>query len=910
MDLLSCSICSGAGYLRGAPCSACQGLGTGTWIDGVFVYLAERFDAATIRAEGAIRIVQRLIMSLLFIFGLAGIGIFLVVFGGEFERLPQLFTRQDAGLKSLFWLSLFTDAYLFYRFAIEVKGARRVHRRRFGGGEMVSAEVEGTTLETIDRNHAVHVIDTMTEGAWRVLRRAWQYAAKLGNSTVMPEHLLAALIEEKRIAAVFGRLEVASDKFVDGIRRLLARAEQGHARIEVGAEFRSVVLAAYAEAYNARRPFVDVLELLSALAGTESGVRELFDVFALDLKKIRDVTHWFHIDALLRERMRRFRGKAALRPKGPMDRAMTAVATPFLDQYSHDLTQLAKAGALAPCVGRDKEIDAILRVLEGGKTSVVLVGNPGVGKTKVVEGIAERILTEEVPAVLHEKRLISLSIPAFLSGGSAIGELEERLYRIMHEIDRAGNVVLFLDNLQSLVGITTEGGETFDLSHVLADGLQKGVFLAIGSTTPADYSRYLERSSALATVMQKVEVPEMDVDQALLVLQAKVGSIEYKYSVYFSYESLVKAASLAKQFIQDRYLPDKAIKLIEEVAAFVRNKKGRDAVVHGEDIATIVTEKTHIPVTTVTASEKEKLLNLEERMHERIIGQDEAVRHVARALRRARAELRDVKRPIANFLFLGPTGVGKTELAKTVADIYFGSEDAMVRLDMSEYQEQSAMNRLIGAPVGYTGGGEGGFLTEAVRKRPFSLVLLDELEKANADVLNLFLQVMDDGRLTDTAGRTIDFTNTITIGTSNAGTQFIQDAVRAGQTIEQIKEQLIQQELRPFFRPEFLNRFDAIIVFKPLTFEEIVQITRLLLKKVAKRLEEKGMHFRASDAAIEELARVGFDPTFGARPLRRAIQEHVDDALAKALLEGSIGRRDTIILEEGGKIQVEKAREI
>lgn len=909
MNLLSCSICSGSGILRGSPCKTCKGFGTGAWIDGVFVYFAYRFDHATMRARAIVQVFHRLIQSLLFIFGLFGMGIFLWYFRGDVLSLPVLLGSPDPLVKSLFWLSLFFDAYLFYRFAIDIKGARRVHRRRFGGS-MSAAEEQGTTIETVDHTRAVNVVDTMTAEASRAMRRAWQYAERLGNSTVAPEHLLASLLEEKRIAAVFGRLEVPSDRFVDGVRRILARHEQGHARIEVGVEFRATILTAYANTYAGRHAFVDVLELLSALALSESGVRDLFDAFALDAKKIHDVTEWFYIDALLRERMRRFRGKAALRPKGSMDRAMTAVATPLLDQYSHDLTQLAKAGALAPCVGRDAEIDAILRVLEGGKTSVILVGNPGVGKTKVVEGIAERILTEEVPAVLHEKRLVSLSIPALLSGGSARGELEERLYRIMHEIARAGNVVLFLDNIQSLVGMTTEGGDTFDLSHVLADGLGQGALLAIGSTTPLDYTRYLERSSVLATAMQKVDIPEMDVDQTLLVLQAKVGSIEYKHSVYFSYESLVKAATFAKQFIQDRYLPDKAIKLIEEVAASVRQKKGRDAVVHGEDIAAIVTEKTHIPVTMVTASEKEKLLNLEERMHERIVGQDEAVRFVARALRRARAELRDVKRPIANFLFLGPTGVGKTELAKTVADIYFGSEDAMVRLDMSEYQESAAINRLIGAPVGYTGGGEGGFLTEAVRKRPFTLVLLDELEKAHADILNIFLQVMDDGRLTDTTGRTIDFTNTIIIGTSNAGTQFIQDAVRDGQSIEHIKEQLLREELRSFFRPEFLNRFDAIVVFKPLTFEEIVQIARLLLKKVAKRLEEKGMHFRATDAAIEELAKVGFDPTFGARPLRRAIQEHVDDALASALLEGSIGRRDTIVLQAGGKIQVEKAEVI
>ncbi len=908
MNIQSCAICSGSGFLRRGACTACHGIGTGAWIGGMFVYFAHRFDASSMVATTVVLALQRMIVGVLFLFGLSGLLGLLLTLRGDITHVSTLIERANDPWKLIFWASLFFDAYLFYRFVQDVHGGRTVHRRRFGSDENMVEANTVDNVDTIDSAKRIPVSDTLTPRARAALHRAWKIAVRLKHRTVNPEHLLAALLEDKLTAGVFGRLEIDGKRFVEGVSTVLARHEQGEASPDCDGELRTIFLAAYGTAYEERRRHVDIPELLIALSQIPSPVVELFDAFAIDTKKLQSIAHWFHTNELLRSRMRRFRGKAALRPKGTMDRAMTAVATPFLDLYSHDLTQLAKAGALAPCVGRDREIDAILRVLESGKTSVILVGPPGVGKTKVVEGIAERMITEEIPMALQDKRLVSLSIPALLSGASAMGELEERMYRIMHEIARAGNVVLFLDNIQNLVGITTEGGETFDLSQVLADGLSQGLFLAIGATTPADYTKYLERNSALATTFQKVPIPEMDVDQTVLVLEAKVGGLEYRYRVFFSYDALLKTATLAKQYIQDRFLPDKAIKLIEEVAAYVHEHKGKLAVVGAEDIATIVAEKTNIPVTQVTATEKEKLLNLEERLHERIVGQDEAVKLVAKALRRARAELRDTKRPIANFLFLGPTGVGKTELAKTVADIYFGSEENMIRLDMSEYQGADAVNRLIGAPVGYTGGGEGGFLTEAVRKRPFALVLLDEIEKAHADILNLFLQVMDDGRLTDTSGRTIDFTNTIIIGTSNAATQFIQDAVKRGETVGTIKEQLMNTELRNYFRPEFLNRFDAIVVFTPLAFEEIVAITKLLLKKVAKRLDEKGIHLDATDAAIDELARAGFDPVFGARPLRRAIQEQVDDALAKALLEGEIGRRDIVHLDAGGVIRVEKAR--
>ncbi|HSD12937.1 MAG TPA: ATP-dependent Clp protease ATP-binding subunit, partial [Patescibacteria group bacterium] len=411
----------------------------------------------------------------------------------------------------------------------------------------------------------------------------------------------------------------------------------------------------------------------------------------------------------------------------------------------------------------------------------------------------------------------------------------------------------------------------------------------------------------LGQALTKVEVPEMDVNEAIQVLEAKSGGIEYKNEVFFSYAAVEAAVTLSDRYLHEQTLPEKAIQIAMETATAVRNAKGKNAIVTKDDVAAVVAEKTHMPLKQMTQEESEKLLNLEERMHARMIGQEEAVKSVASAMRRARAELKDQSRPIANFLFLGPTGVGKTELAKTLAEEYFGNEEAMIRLDMSEYQDKASIYKLIGEPAGAQAGG---LLTEAIRQRPFSLLLLDELEKAHPDLLTVFLQVMDDGRLTDNVGRTVDFTNVILIATSNAGAPFVQEALRQKMPIEQIRERLMTQELKGIFRPEFLNRFDGMIVFRPLSQEEIVQIAKLMLKKVSKRLEDKGIVFEATDEAVRELAAAGFDPLFGARPLRRVIQDRVDNAIADALLRGQLSRRDKLIYEKGGTLRVEKAQRL
>jgi len=510
------------------------------------------------------------------------------------------------------------------------------------------------------------------------------------------------------------------------------------------------------------------------------------------------------------------------------------------------------------------------------------------------------MVVEDVPPFLQDKRLVSLNLSYLISGATQRGELEQRLNLIISEAVRSGNIVFFIRDIHNMVGVKGMGGE-LDISEILADAIKKKLVYVLSTSIPQEYYRLIERT-ALGEVLSMVSIAPPNDEVNLQILGLNANRIEAKEGVYFSYKALKATLEFSKRYIHERFLPEKAINLLKECAILVRNQKGKNSFVKEEDVAFLVSSKTNIPLTSITQTESKKLLNLEKEIHKRIINQEEAVKLVASALRRARVELRDTRRPIANLLFLGPTGVGKTELAKTVSYVYFGSEKQMVRIDMSEYQTKESIDRLIGSPDGSSAG----YLTEAVRKNPYTLLLLDEIEKAHPDILNLFLQVMDDGRLTDSLGRTVDFTNVILIGTSNAGTSFIQEEIKKNTPLEKIRQDLIQEKLQDYFKPEFLNRFDSIVVFKPLTKENIKEIARLMLNKLARQVEEKGIILKFTEEAISELAQKGFDPLFGARPLRRVIQEEVNDALARFLLENKISRGDIAILEKGCKIRIQK----
>ncbi|MFH1111771.1 MAG: ATP-dependent Clp protease ATP-binding subunit [Patescibacteria group bacterium] len=790
-----------------------------------------------------------------------------------------------AGPHRLFWLAVFFFGYTFYR---------------------LEQERTAYKILTDAKGQVIKVENYLSPEAWQLLEGAFRYAHKFSHNEVQEIHLLAASLKTRSGQAVFSRLGADPDKLFNTLSNALTKVTTG-TNPQLSNSAQLIFVKATDLALARRSQQVEVGEIILAIAKSESLAREVLDELAIEPVMIENITVWFAVRRRLRREVSRRARKAAWRPRHALDRAYLAVATPLLDQISHELTYLAAHGYLKPCIGRDKEIQEIFRIIEGGHSSVVLVGEPGVGKTAIVEGIAQAMVAEEVPEAMKDKKLIQLSVPALVGGATNANEVEHKLLQIMNEISRAGNIILYIDDIHNLVGQSTGGKENLDVSEMIANFIGKSGIITLASTTPSDRRSYLDRTS-LGNALEKVKIDEPTNDVVIQILEATVGQLEYQHKVYFSYGALAQAVDLSRRFIPDRFLPEKAIKICEEAAVFVRQKNKENTTITSEDIAQLVSGKVNVPVTKVSKAEGERLLNLEDILHKRIVGQDEAVRLVAAALRRARVELRTASRPIATFLFLGPTGVGKTELAKTVAAEYFGGENKMIRLDMSEYQTAESIYRLIGAPPGM--GREAGYLTEAVRQAPYALILLDEFEKSHPDILNVFLQLFDDGRLTDSTGRTVDFTNAIIIATSNAGTQFIQDSMRQGKTIMQIHQYLLQNELKQYFRPELINRFDGVVVFKPLDFQNVIAITKLLLDKLARNLLTKGITLQASTAAIEELAREGFDPLYGARPLQRVIQDKVDNALANYLLTGKLTRRDVVILEPGGVVRIEKASKL
>ncbi|MBI4092557.1 MAG: ATP-dependent Clp protease ATP-binding subunit [Candidatus Kerfeldbacteria bacterium] len=917
---LQCPDCSGTGWIDGPRgrnfCPTCHGAlvyrcANGRWLGwkkplSRILFLEERIE----------RTVRATISGALLAFGIIGVVFGVLAFQkalsfstveyslqGILQFLWEVLTLPDPWM-FVFWLSFLGDLYLFYRFE---------QRQHLEAPVLPPVRIDETPLvvefSALTSRQVVDVSRSFTRTSQMVVEHAFELAARFRHAAIEPTHLLAAAAGDSDVALALLRLGITLNPLRDRLRRALARLPTIPEEPRFGTAAAKVLVRAYERAQSLHLLQVTTPHILEALSIEPSVAQDiLFDLNANE-EKVHNVALWALMQRRLFQSWSRLRSRALNKPKSGMDRAMTAAATPVLENFSTDLTQHARRGTLPLILDRERETEDVFRVVESGRHNVILVGEKGVGTTSLLQALAERMAAEDVPEVLQDKRLVQLSVSQLVSGAGGTGELENRLQEIILEIVRAGNVVLAIEDIHELVGVSSVSGQSLDLASILSKVLESRRFVALATTTLEGYRQYIE-PSALFTTFEKVDIQEVTPEVAIQILESKAGAVEARHKVFFSYLAIEKIVNMSIRYIHDRRLPEKALTLLEEVAAYTRAAKGANAAVSAEDAAAVISRRTNVNVAAVTTDEATKLLQLEQRMHERMVGQDHAVQAVANALRRSRAELRDPKRPVAVFLFLGPTGVGKTELAKTVAETYFGDEQNMIRLDMSEYQEPSSLARLLGAAPGYGGATAGGYLTEAVRKNPFSLILLDELEKAHPDVLNVFLQVFDDGRLTDSNGRTVDFTNAIIIATSNAGTDVIQQRMKEGQGIDRIRTELIENVLGRYFRPEFLNRFDEIIVFAPLQQEEIMKIAGLLIGKIAQQLANRGIVLRATPEAVRELAVAGFDPIFGARPLRRVLQERVDNALATYLLTGKLGRRDVAVLEPGGVIRVEPAKEL
>ncbi len=805
--------------------------------------------------------------------------------------------------------------------------------------------------------------EKFSERARRVLSLAQEEAQRFNHNYIGTEHILLGLVRETEgvAARVLSSLSVDLSKVRSAVEFIIGRGEKP-AQGEIGLTPRAkkVVELAVDEARRMNHTYIGTEHLLIGLLREGEGVAAgVLESLGVTLDKVRTETH---------------RILSHTSGQGQQS-GRTNTKTPTLDNLGVDLTNAARSDKLDPVVGRDQELQRVIQILSRRtKNNPVLVGEPGVGKTAIVEAMAQRIAKGEVPDTLQNKRLVTLDMGSLVAGTKYRGEFEERLKKVIEEIKSSGNCVLFIDEIHTLVGAGAAEGAV-DASNILKPSLARGELQCIGATTLDDYRKYVERDPALERRLQPVRVEEPSSDETVDILMGVKDRYEDHHNVTFTDDAIRSAASLAARFISDRFLPDKAIDLIDEAGSRVRLRgsvtptsvtdamrvleevsrekdeaiaeqryeaaaelrdrelrqrqdldvlrnewqegRGKErTIVTDDDIAEVVSMWTGVPVARMAKEETERLLQMEAELHKRIIGQDEAIVNISKSVRRARAGLKDPRRPIGVFMFLGPTGVGKTELVRALAEFMFGHEDNMIRLDMSEFQERHTVARLIGAPPGYVGYDEGGQLTEGVRRKNYCAVLLDEIEKAHPEVFNILLQIFDAGQLTDARGRRVDFRNSILVMTSNLGSDLIKrettvgfavkaDNARTDQSAYERMKDKVMDEVRRFFRPEFLNRIDSTVVFHQLAQSEILSIVDLMMNQVRSELEDKQIDLELTDAAKEYLGEKGFDPVLGARPLRRLIQNEVEDQLSEELLGGRLGAGDVAVIDvEEGEIKI------
>ena len=752
------------------------------------------------------------------------------------------------------------------------------------------------------RIHTMKSNGQFTQRAELAIENARLAAGSFGHGFVGTEHLVLGItMEHEGLGArILDRRGISESALRRVIGELDGTGAPGTPGQGLTTRARIAVERAAAEASAMQQGYIGTEHiLLGVLRQSDSGGVRALTLAGADVNDLyTDIMDAFGAPAS--------RGKPQT---GTARQTIRRAETRILDQYSRDLTELALSGATDPVVGRESEILRAVQILSRRtKNNPVLVGEPGVGKTAVAEGLAMLVARGEAPAELARKRIVSLDIPAMLAGTKYRGDFEERVKAVLKDVKRAGDVILFIDELHTIIGAGSAEG-AIDAANILKPALGRGEVQIIGATTPEEYRRHIEKDAALERRFQPVRIAEPDRGQTLAMLKSLRRALETHHGVSISDGAIEAAYELSVRYINDRFLPDKAIDLIDEAAAGVHVSARADMIVRPGDVAQVVSRWTDIPVTGLDKDESERLKNLEAELKRRIIGQDEAVSAVARAIRRSRVGLKDPARPVGSFLFLGPTGVGKTELCRALAATVYGDERAMIRLDMSEYMEKHTVSRLIGSPPGYVGYEDGGQLTEKVRRKPWSVVLFDEIEKAHEDVWSILLQIMDDGHLTDSTGRRVDFSNTVVVMTSNVGAKAITDGRPRlgfsggdGGGEREMREQ-VMAELKATFRPEFLNRIDETIVFHRLTEENMYAITQTMLDGVKKRFEKLGLTLAVPEETVRFLARAGHDDAFGARPLRRTVQHSIEDAAAELLLDGRAKTGDAIAaLVTGGEV--------
>lgn len=931
VEIVTCSQCRGEGVVEnGIECSVCQGLGVFLLVgkNGRY-YWKEKLSGISPTLRFLLGILPKAIILFLYILILVtlGYGIYFIVINNpdfitlikkdsvylkietesimetwflmiykiiyrSLEALLVLVEKKGTG-PLMFWTAISGIIYAGYRYKTKDASKKEI--------DSTSPEFEIFYNDKAKEfKKPINIANYISSSAKTALLSALDLAHSKGQAPAS-YHLAKIIANDNKTSVLLKRLEINAKQFSNDADEIISKLpkndyynQDGILRETVlSPELKKIIILAFQETLISGLNKICLESLFLALLREES-FKKYFEDKNIKIEDARNTVLWVKSWSGVKIRLK----KPRKIQHTTMNRAWTARVTPELDRFSYDLTDQARAGLTGHIVDRKTEIDNLMRILERtSKNNALLIGEEGVGKTTIVKELANRMIKDKVFPSLQDKRLVVLDIGALVSGARAGGDLELRIRQLLEDMGKSGNIILYIPNIHNMAAAGS--GEGFDASKVLSPILSQGLFQIIGSTDYRNYHKYIEPRSDFANSFDLVKIEELDEEKTREVLAIHSKIIEAREGIVMTYGAIKKATELSKRYITNRLLPGKAIDLLSETAVEVR-RRGAGEVLRDKDIMEVITEKTGIPLMNINANEAEKLLTLEEKLHNRVVGQYEAVKAISSAIRRVRVGMKNESRPIGTFLFLGPTGVGKTELAKALAEAYYGDENAMIRLDMSEYQTVNSLEKLIGSSSDLSEASSGGILTEAVKRKPFSLLLLDEIEKANKNVLNLFLQVFDDGRLTDNLGRTVDFTSTIIIATSNAGSKIISKIVIKE---ENSSNERILQMLEPYllknFAPEFLNRFTARIVFKSLSEQDVMAIAKLQISSLAERLNKaQGIKIEISPKALEKIASLGYSAEYGARFLQRTIQERVENLIATKFLKGEIKRGDVFRIEE------------
>lgn len=924
----SCETCNGSGVnlVSGEKCSSCQGAGIFLFVgSGTKFYWGKKILGRPVFLQTIKKWADFFLNSLFIIFT-----VFTAIYGLYFIFLQNIYIWSE--ILDEFYSVLFEAdgprqvLFFFFSFALSIIEALYSVLLQKGAGPLAfwfgvfgmmyfyyHNFMRKSSYKTIDISdpaiqvfynplapavdHPVDISFYASSKVYLAVEKALNLAHDL-KQRPGAFHLAKALVDEPGMDLLLKHIELDRRNFVDFLDSVITSIPVNNdsnkinlfVEIPMNKEMMKLTLIAFEESLIVGFDRIELESLFLSLF-YDQGLNKYFHDLKLDIKDIRSAVLWSKTWSNIK-----------LRSGGPrrikrtiMNKAWTARVTPELDRFSYDMTDQARYGMTGYIVNRQREVENLMRILERtSRNNALLIGEEGSGRSSIVRSLANRMIYDEVLPTLRDKRLVVLDIGALVSGARAGSDLELRIREVLEDMGKSGNIILYIPDIHNIAAAGS--GEGFDASKILAPILSQNLFQIIGSTDYANYHRYIESRGDFAEGFDMIKVEELSEEDTLKVVAINAGLIEAQEGVVMTYGAIKKAVELSKRYITDKLLPGKAVDLLAETAVEVRSR-GEGAFIRDEDIMRVITEKTGIPLTSINSNEAEKLLSLEEGLHERVIGQEAAVKSVASAIRRVRVGMKKQNRPIGTFLFLGPTGVGKTELAKALAEVYYGSEDSMIRLDMSEYQTIESVEKLIGYSSEKSEYGLGGILTEAVKRKPFSLVLLDELDKAHKNVLNLFLQVFDDGRLTDSLGRTVDFTNTIIIATSNAGSKSVQKIFTEDEDNDARVMDMLAPYLLEYFSPEFLNRFTDKIVFRSLNRENLFEIMRLQVKNLAWQLDEaQGISIELEDEALSYLLEMGYSAEYGARFMQRTIQEKLENLVAVEFLKGNIKRGDNFIV--------------